>query len=556
MLQLEHRIIEYPYGLNINPFSHVPTPSLKAAKVLGGRRWKEVKKGIITCIDELKETLIREGQGFSIVNVVGPLGTGKTHIALHMETLKDEYKCIYLDLTRIEPKDLQHLYLAIVKSLDITFFEKLRSTIIFKLADRAEEGNKDAIKTLKIGILDKIFRRKPKGIAIDIIDKRRGANFSFLKKALPELVNNVVYNSAYNILTERMDWFLEVNDFNEALNKLKGLTNISCIARRVLLIEIDEISSSKPLLDGLKAIINEKLPGVILMTILRSEADIEIGEIDPSLADRLRKATFTYSLSQPNDPEEIWDIIKAYLKYYNAAITEEDDKSLKYLIKYVYRELGINEIRDILALMREALELAKGSGKLSEEHFVEAISRIRPATVLRDSIMHIPIPDYLRILRTKMKNNEDISEYLTRAIRDLGHYLFMEDIIFYAHRASKRIDTPDGSKSYRLADIYLEENNGKRIIVSVKLSKKDHLTKQDIEDTIEVIEYGKIDRAIILTNVAHSKDLEHSKLIFSTVGDRRYIADYLYFGEKFQDGKLTENDNENAIRLAKYLGIG
>ncbi|MCP8309519.1 MAG: hypothetical protein H3Z54_12655, partial [archaeon] len=104
-------ITEYPYGLKINPFSHVPTPSLTAAKVLGGRRWKEVKERILICVNELKESMLRGQKDFMIVNIVGPLGTGKTHLALHMKTLKDEFECVYIDLTRIEPKDLQSIYL-------------------------------------------------------------------------------------------------------------------------------------------------------------------------------------------------------------------------------------------------------------------------------------------------------------------------------------------------------------------------------------------------------------------------------------------------------------
>ncbi|MCP8318767.1 MAG: ATP-binding protein [Candidatus Methylarchaceae archaeon HK01B] len=556
MLQLEQILSEYPYGLSINPFSHVPTPSLTAAKVLGGRRWKEVRNGILACISELKETLRREGQGFSLVSIIGPLGTGKTHIALHMETLKDDFECIYVDLTRMEPKDLQNIYLAIVKGLDDTFFQGVRSSLLLKLGGRADEGDRHAMKVLKIGIFDRILRRKPKYIAKDIIDKRRTANLSFLEGALLEVVDKAALESAFNVLSENLRWFLEVKDFNEALEKLKGFASISCISGRVLLIEIDEISATKPLMEGLKAIINEKPPGVILITILRSEADREISEIDPSLADRLRRAPFTYSLSQPDDPGEIWEIIKEYLKFYNANITEEDGEVLKYLIKYTYSELGMSEIRDILALMREALELAKGRRRLNEEHFVEAIIKIRPTAELRDSIMHIPIQDYLRILRTDMKTPEEVSVNLTKAIRNLGYYLFMKDFIFYAHGASKRIDTPSGSRSYRLADIYLEEKDGKKIVVSVKLTKKEHLTRQEIEDMLEIVEHGKIDQGIILTNAAHSKDLEHSKLIFTTIGDRRNIADYLYFGEKFQAGKLTEDNNNNAIRLAKSLGIG
>ena len=547
---------EYPYGLKMNPFSHVPTPSLTAAKVLGGRRWKEAKERILICIDELRESMLRGQKDFMIMSIVGPLGTGKTHLALHMKTLKDEFECAYIDLTRIEPKDLQSIYLAIIKELGHGFFQELRNGLILNLVDKTEKGNKSAKKALGIGIIDRIIGRRPIDIAKGIVEKRRSMNIYALRDAFPELVDDATFESVLNTISENSNWFLEVKDFNEALKKLKSLTRVLCSLGRVLLIEVDEISASKPLMDGLKAIINEKPPGVVLVTILRSEVEKEIANADPSLADRLQKASFTYFLSQPDDPEEIWDIIKEYLKFHKALISEEDGEVLKNLIKYAYSEFGINELRGILALIREALELAKGSWRISEDHLIGAIIRIRPTAELRGSIMRIPIPDYLRIIKASTKTYEEISDNLTRAIRDLGRYLFMRGAIFYAHGASRRIDTPGGSRNFRLADVYLEEKDGKKVIVNVKITEKDCLTKQEIEDTLEIVEHGRIDQAIILTNAAYSKDLEHPKLIFAKIGDKHSIADYIYFSEKFQNRRLNEEDEKNVIRLAKSLGVG
>jgi hypothetical protein len=548
-------MIEYPYGLKINPFSHVPTPSLTAAKVLGGRRWKEIKERILICVNELKESMLKGQKNFSIVNIVGPLGTGKTHLALHMKILRDEFDCAYIDLTRIEPKDLQNIYLSIIKELGEGFFHELRNKIVLNIGDRAERGDKSARKVLRIGIMDRIFRRRPTRIAKEVIEKRRSIDTYALREAFSDMLDDA-FESVLNILSENLNWFLEAKDFNEALRKLKGLTRVSCNIGRVLLIEVDEISANKSLMDGLKAIINEKPPGVVLVTILRSEVMEEICNADPSLADRLQKAPFTYFLAQPDDPEEIWDIIKEYLKFHNAVISKEDGEELKNLIKYAFSEFGMNNLRDILALMREAFEIAKGSERIREDHLIGAIIRIRPNAELRDSLMRIPIPDYFRIIKTSTKTYEEISDNLTRAIRDLGKYLFMKGAIFYAHGASRRIDTPGGSKSFRLADLYLEEKDGRKVVVNVKITEKECLTRQEIEDTLEIVEHGKIDQAIILTNAAYSKDLEHPKLVFAKIGDKRSIADYIYFSEKFQSNRLNEEDEKNVIRLAKCLGVG
>lgn len=548
-------MIEYPYGLKINPFSHVPTPSLTAAKVLGGRRWKDVKERILICVNEIKESILKGQKDFSIVSIVGPLGTGKTHLALHMKTLKDEFGCAYIDLTRIEPKDLQNVYLTIVRELGEDFLHELSNKIVLKLGERAERGDKSARKALRIGIIDRIFGRRPTKIAKEIIEKRRSIDTYALRETFPDMLDEE-FESVLNVLSKNLNWFLDVKDFNDALRKLKGLTGVSCDLGKVLLIEIDEISSNKPLMDGLKAIINEKLPGVVLVTILRSEVMAEMSNVDPSLADRLQKAPFTYFLAQPDDPEEIWDIIKEYLRFHDALISEEDSEALKNLIKYAFSEFGMNNLRDVLALMREAFEIAKGNERIKEDHIIGAIVRIRPHAELRDSLMRIPIPDYFRIIKTSTKTYEEISDNLTRAIRDLGRYLFMKGAIFYAHGASRRIDTPGGSKSFRLADLYLEEKDGRKVVVNVKITEKECLTRQEIEDTLEMVEYGRIDQAIILTNAAYSKELEHPKLIFAKIVDRHNIADYIYFSEKFQSNRLNEEDEKNVVRLAKCLGVG
>jgi hypothetical protein len=509
----------------------------------------------LICVNELKESMLKGQKNFSIVNIVGPLGTGKTHLALHMKILRDEFDCAYIDLTRIEPKDLQNIYLSIIKELGEGFFHELRNKIVLNIGDRAERGDKSARKVLRIGIMDRIFRRRPTRIAKEVIEKRRSIDTYALREAFSDMLDDA-FESVLNILSENLNWFLEAKDFNEALRKLKGLTRVSCNIGRVLLIEVDEISANKSLMDGLKAIINEKPPGVVLVTILRSEVMEEICNADPSLADRLQKAPFTYFLAQPDDPEEIWDIIKEYLKFHNAVISKEDGEELKNLIKYAFSEFGMNNLRDILALMREAFEIAKGSERIREEHLIGAIIRIRPNAELRDSLMRIPIPDYFRIIKTSTKTYEEISDNLTRAIRDLGKYLFMKGAIFYAHGASRRIDTPGGSKSFRLADLYLEEKDGRKVVVNVKITEKECLTRQEIEDTLEIVEHGKIDQAIILTNAAYSKDLEHPKLVFAKIGDKRSIADYIYFSEKFQSNRLNEEDEKNVIRLAKCLGVG
>ena len=45
----------YPYNLNKNPFPSSPTPNLDDAHILGGKRHKEARNSIFSCIKELEK---------------------------------------------------------------------------------------------------------------------------------------------------------------------------------------------------------------------------------------------------------------------------------------------------------------------------------------------------------------------------------------------------------------------------------------------------------------------------------------------------------------------
>lgn len=105
----------YPYGLTQNPYPSSPTPTLIDAQVLGGRRHKEAKKAVLSCIEDLNSKVsdIATDRDFRLVTLIQDVGSGKTHLALHIRALKEicnNAVISYVDLSQVFPRDMDNIY--------------------------------------------------------------------------------------------------------------------------------------------------------------------------------------------------------------------------------------------------------------------------------------------------------------------------------------------------------------------------------------------------------------------------------------------------------------
>ncbi|MDR3782827.1 MAG: hypothetical protein P4K92_05940, partial [Candidatus Nitrosotalea sp.] len=151
----------YPYHLQQNPYPSSPTPTEKDAKILGGRRHKEAKAAVLECIRELNrkvEGRSAENGDFRVITVVQDVGSGKTHLALHVKSLKGRYnaECSYVDLSTISPKTIPGIYDAILKGFDNEFFVQLRTKFLNYLRENAEQGDNAAKKALDYTFVNKL----------------------------------------------------------------------------------------------------------------------------------------------------------------------------------------------------------------------------------------------------------------------------------------------------------------------------------------------------------------------------------------------------------------
>ena len=106
----------YPYKLVENPYPSSPTPTMLDARILGGKRHKEAKAAVISCIEDLyTKTNDRKAtdKDFRLVTIIQDVGSGKTHLALHIRGSKEvSDRCVisYMDLSQIAPRSMNAVY--------------------------------------------------------------------------------------------------------------------------------------------------------------------------------------------------------------------------------------------------------------------------------------------------------------------------------------------------------------------------------------------------------------------------------------------------------------
>ncbi len=111
-----------PYNLTVNPFPSSPTPTLSSAYILGGKRHIAALNSIKDCLNDLNLKLngpepLNEDL-FKIITVIQDVGSGKTHLALHMKTLSeinDKSIISYIDLTQVQPREIDNFFHSIVR---------------------------------------------------------------------------------------------------------------------------------------------------------------------------------------------------------------------------------------------------------------------------------------------------------------------------------------------------------------------------------------------------------------------------------------------------------
>ncbi|MEM0367454.1 MAG: hypothetical protein QW383_03015 [Candidatus Nitrosocaldus sp.] len=530
----------YPYGLEHNPFPSSPTPTIHDARVLGGKRHREARDAVVGCINDLYSKLkAKDGnydaRDFRLVTVVQDIGSGKTHLALHIKSTREDVICSYVDLSTISPKSMHGLFSSILRGFDSEYTEQLRSRIVDELKKRALEGNRHARKFFRPSFL---FNNNIERLADDVMKGRREPDVRYLNNALDGLDEHQLL-AVKKVVENR---FIDLSDLRSLEDMLAFLSAIARINQRFLskvtMIEIDEFDSNMDSIEFVKAVINAHLPSTIMLLITTPSVYDSVRSLSPSLFDRLEKANYKIDLVGSSTFDEIADIALEYIrqnvKDLRFSIHESD---IVGKIRVVYDEfIEFRNIRSLLNILYHAMEVAasRGDKVLSEEAIEEAIKQAYPGLRVRGSLMNVPIAEYMRIRREHSSN--DTLEYgVKQGVKSLLALMQEQGRV-------SRVEYDTAINSINAEATYIDINM-KKVGVMVILGK-DYASMKDVYH-----EGISVDRLIVLNNTGNNGS---NGAVFVSM-DKYKIADLIYFGQRYSKKEITDLDVEKALLLARSI---
>lgn len=532
----------YAYGLESNPYPSSPTPTEKDARILGGRRHKEAKAAIVDCIKELGGKV--QGRDcsdndFRVITVIQDVGSGKTHLALHVKNLKGRHntECSFVDLSTISPKTMPSLYNAIVKGFDNDFFVQLREKFLTYIRERAEQGDASAKKAINYTMMNRLTGTTIKEKVDEIISGKARISAEALGQFLVQRFNYYESTLIRNVITNSFDGI-------QNLEEMIGMvTSISRLAHRFLgkitLLEVDEFDGNKDSIEFVKAMINSHLPACILLLISTPSGYAEVQSVNSSVFDRLEKANYKIDLAGSNSKEELAEIAAEYIRH-----TDKHGKFGKKLedelvgkVQVLYDEFPeFRSVRSVINILYHAMEKSSALGldKIDENVIDDAIRQTYPGLRVRGSIMDVPISDFIAI----RKNFGDTSSEkdLREAVRNLT-------ILAQEMGNVSRLE-----KQSLPLDVIFQDAFGAKVGVAI-VTNSDSL--ESVENLSDISKAAVVDRLIVLT----SRKIPNPYNATVVNVDNSKMVDLLYFNSKYTGKKIGQGDNERAELLAKTLCI-
>ncbi len=543
----------YPYKLDGNPYPSSPTPTLIDAKILGGKRHKDAKGALMSCISDLHSKVSggsATDKDFRLVTVIQDVGSGKTHLALHTRGLKevtDVAAISYVDMSQVSPRSMHSLYSAMLAGFSEDYVGTLRRAIVTQLALRADQNFGIERKIFNYGFVDALKGRSIFDKAEMLLENELIPNYSAINESLKGELSPVEITIA-NLVIEgkfRAD-AQSVATLEDIIASLAALTNLNLkFAKRLTLFQLDEFDSDKESVDFVKAVINAHIPAAALMLIFTPSSYDEVRRANASVFDRLEKANYKIDLAGSNTLEEVIDIALEYIRYYDAnkCFTPQEERDLAAKIKVIYDEFpDFRNVRSMLNIMYHATENASKRGILSvdEQAIDDTIKNVYPGLRIRGSVMDVPISDFIKIRR----NCNDI-QTLETGVRGA-----VRDLVNYAHEVGV-VARPQASDSRGTGiDVIFSDPYGTKVAVAVVINKDHAKSFEQITNTLKST--GFVDKLVILTNANTTAGSNGSTVINI---DRCKMIDLLYFSNKYKNNEIVDDDSQRALMLAKSIRL-
>jgi hypothetical protein len=497
---------------------------------------------------------MREDHGlkqFRLVTVIHDVGSGKTHLALHLRScseLLDKAIVSFTDLAQLHPRTTKGFYRGMIAGFHKHNFDELRYAIMNYLRQRAEEENdKKARKIFRYSIWDKMKSTSLEKKMQLILENKISYDETALNEALAGHFTAVEISIIQSISSNKfLSNHPEANSLEEIITNACALVKLNLtFLNRISVFEFDEFDSDKHSMDILKALINAHLPSILLLIVLTPSAYEQIRNTNPPLYDRLEKANYKIDLAGSNTLDEISDIILEYInssqKDKSMTFTERDDLLSK--IKILYDEFpDFRNIRSMINVMYHAIEYSEKSSSrtIDEQILDQTIATVYPGLRLRENIMDVPVSEFMKIAQ-ESKNKEMIKNRVGQAIKAL----------FDCASDNGRVIRPsflqDNGSSI---DVTFDDFGGKRTVVEVSI-EGGNATSFEGKPNIDISKNGIEDR----TTFSNNKSIENLQHNACVRIDRHKLVDLIYFSNKYYDNQIKQDDIEKALVLGKSIKL-
>ncbi|HKZ61708.1 MAG TPA: hypothetical protein VJZ68_04745, partial [Nitrososphaera sp.] len=243
----------YPYRLDRNPYPSSPTPTLIDAKILGGKRHKDAKAALLSCISDLYSkvgTGTATDKDFRLVTVIQDVGSGKTHLALHTKGLKevsDSAVVSYVDLSQISPRNMHSLYSAMLAGFTDDYSARLRQAVVMYLQEKAERNVGSTRKIFNYGFMDSLTGKTLADKAAQLLRNEIVPNYAAITETLANDFSPVEIAILKLVIEGKFRADAQnVATLEDIIASLAALANLNLkFLRRMTLFQIDEFDADK-----------------------------------------------------------------------------------------------------------------------------------------------------------------------------------------------------------------------------------------------------------------------------------------------------------------------
>jgi energy-coupling factor transporter ATP-binding protein EcfA2 len=548
----------YPYGLTRNPYHSSPTPRFSDSAILGGERHKEAKNAILSCMHDVSSKMNLSEKDLRVVTIIQDVGSGKTHLALHMQTVEEmSSKSVisYVDFSQISPRSKTVILSSILDGFREEDLEGLRSTLIgLMMASRHDREKAKLVKKLfKHGLLSEIKGESVEDKIGSLLQKRiqlreeatlnelLGKNFTDLEKKL-----------IYHILNDTMkNWAGSIVSLGEMLELLASIISLNQkLLNKLTIFEFDEFDSEGESMEFIKAIINFVLPSSMILLIMTPASYDEIGKKNLSLYDRLEKANYKIDLAGSNTYSEINDIVLEYMRSGNSngKFTLEEEHDLSNKIKIIYDEFpDFRNVRSMINILYHATELAGNSdvGSIDEHALDETIRTTFPGLRIKGSIMSVPVSDFMKIRRMS-KDIHELEVRVKNAVQDLVQ----------CTEGESSLSLPDLSEgAAELVDVLYRDSQGDKVAVSVALDKE---KTSKINQGITKAQFSADVNKVLILSDRPGQFGAHQAVgpqVKNVNMDDSKLIDLIYFSSKYRNSQISDEDLKRASMLARSIEL-